>query len=171
MYTGMFVFCIFQIPVAVAKNLQTIFICRFLQAVFGAAPVAILGGMYVDILEPIELGIAIAIFAAIVFASPAAGPIVGSFVTESHLGWRWTAWITLIISVVFTALALVTTRETFTPLVLRRKAQRLRYETKDWALHAESEEERVNLKALVTKYLTKPLRMIVSEPIVSHRLP
>ena len=170
LYTGMAAFCILQIPVAVAKNLQTIFICRFLQAVFGAAPVAILAGMYVDILEPIELGIAVSIFAAIVFASPAAGPIVGSFVTQSSLGWRWTAWITFIISVVFTSLAWVTTPETFAPLVLRRKAQRLRYQTRTWGLHAESEEQRIDFRALTTKYLTKPLRMIVLEPIVSYRL-
>ena len=122
LWTGMVAFCIFQIPVAVARNLQTIFVCRCMQAIFGAAPVGVLGGLYVDILEPIEIGVALSVFAGVVFASPAAGPIVGSYLTQSSLGWRWTAWITLIIG------------------------------------------------ALVTKYLTKPVRMLFREPIVSSSM-
>ena len=161
-------FCIFQIPVAVAQNLQTIFVCRFVQALFGAAPVGTLGGLYVDMLEPIEIGVAISVFAAVVFASPAAGPIAGSFLTQSSLGWRWTAWITLIIGTIFTFTAWLVTKETFAPLILRRKARRLRLESKNRALHAESEEQPVDFKVLITRYLTKPVRMLVQEPIVSH---
>lgn len=41
LFVGMFIFSIFQIPVAVAQNLQTIFICRFLGGVFASAPLAI----------------------------------------------------------------------------------------------------------------------------------
>lgn len=41
MTLGVFVFAIFAIPVAVAKNAATIFICRFIAGVFGAAPLAI----------------------------------------------------------------------------------------------------------------------------------
>lgn len=41
LFLGMFVFAIFQIPCAVAQNLQTIFICRFLGGVFASAPLAI----------------------------------------------------------------------------------------------------------------------------------
>lgn len=41
MFMGMFAFAIFQIPVAVAQNLQTIFICRFLGGIFASAPLAI----------------------------------------------------------------------------------------------------------------------------------
>ena len=49
-------FFIFQVPVAAAGNLEGIFVCPFLQATIGAALVAVLGGLYVDILEPIEIG-------------------------------------------------------------------------------------------------------------------
>lgn len=40
---GMFVFAVFIIPVAVSRNLATVFVCRFLSGVFGAAPLAIVG--------------------------------------------------------------------------------------------------------------------------------
>ena len=45
---GFFVFAIMNIPVAVAQNVETIMLCRFLAGAFGAAPLAIVGGMYVD---------------------------------------------------------------------------------------------------------------------------
>ena len=38
---GMFAFAIFTIPVAVAQNTATLFICRFIGGVFGSAPLAI----------------------------------------------------------------------------------------------------------------------------------
>ena len=41
MTVGVFVFAIFAIPAAVAKNAATVFVCRFIAGVFGAAPLAI----------------------------------------------------------------------------------------------------------------------------------
>jgi len=166
MFFGMVCFCIFQIPVAVATNLETIFICRFLAGCFGSAPLAILGGMFVDFMEPVERGVATAVFAGAVFAGPVAGPVMGSFITHSYLGWRWTAWITLIMGAFFTIVAYITTPETYEPLLLRWKAERLRRETKDWTIHARSEEDDLALSTVFSKYLLKPLQMIVAEPIL-----
>lgn len=39
---GVFFFAIFSIPIAVAKNVTTIFVCRFLYGTFAAAPLAII---------------------------------------------------------------------------------------------------------------------------------
>lgn len=41
LFIGFFIFAVFQIPVAVAQNLHTIFICRFLGGFFASAPLAI----------------------------------------------------------------------------------------------------------------------------------
>jgi DHA1 family multidrug resistance protein-like MFS transporter len=166
LFAGMVIFCIFQIPVAVAQNLQTIFVCRFFGGVAGSAPLAIVGGMFVDFMEPINRGVATSVFAGATFAGPVAGPVVGSFITYSHLGWRWTAWITLIMSVFFTAIAYMVTPETYEPILLAWKADKLRHETKDWALHSKSEEDPLNYDTIVNKYLMKPLIMIVKEPIL-----
>ena len=166
LFFGMLVFCIFVIPVAVAQNLETIFICRFLSGVSGSAPLAIVGGMFVDFLQPVQRGIASSGYAAAVFAGPSAGPIVGSFITQSYLGWRWTSWITLIMSLAFTILGWFAVPETHEPLLLRRKADRLRRETKDWSLHSKSEEVGLDMKTVANKYLLKPIIMIIYEPIL-----
>ncbi|EMC92415.1 hypothetical protein BAUCODRAFT_77726 [Baudoinia panamericana UAMH 10762] len=164
---GMFGFLIFQIPVGVANNVATIFLARFFAAAFGAAPLAIVAGMYVDFWDPTMRAIATQAFAAAVFAGPATGPIVGEFTVKNEaLGWRWTAWFTMIMGAVFFLVGLFVIPETLAPVLLKRKAARLRVETKNWALHSKSEEEPVSNKAIFRKYGLKPLLMIVREPIL-----
>lgn len=58
LFTGVFAFGIFQIPVAVAQNLYTIMICRFFGGLFGCAPLAIVSGILADMWEPTERSIA-----------------------------------------------------------------------------------------------------------------
>jgi len=73
LFVGFFIFAIFQIPVAVAQNIETIMICRFFQGMAGCAPLAIVGGALADIWDPIERGVAISIFSAATFIGPVAG--------------------------------------------------------------------------------------------------
>ncbi|KAJ5260993.1 hypothetical protein N7478_011588 [Penicillium angulare] len=80
---GVFLFAIFSIPVAVAKNVTTIFVCRFFCGTFGAAPLAIAGGGLADIWEPLSRGVAVAGFASATFL----GPVLGPLAFEQHRGW------------------------------------------------------------------------------------
>ncbi|KAG4429786.1 hypothetical protein IFR05_014736 [Cadophora sp. M221] len=166
LFLGFFLFTIFQIPVATAPNIATVMVCRFLGGCFGAAPIAIVGGTYVDFWDTLDRGIATAGFAGATFIGPIAGPIVGEFITSSYLGWRWTAWITLIMSAFFGIVGLFTIPETYAPILLKRKAERMRHETQNWALHSQIDERPVHLKALVEKYFMKPWVMLFREPIL-----
>lgn len=164
---GMLGFLIFQIPIGVANNLQTIFVCRFFGGAFGSAALAIVPGMAVDLFDPVERGVATMAYAAAVFAGPAVGPIVGEFtVKNADLGWHWTAWFTLIMGAFFYAIALPTIQETFPATILKAKAARLRQETRNWALHTKQDEEPVHFGYLFRKYGLKPVQMMVKEPIL-----
>lgn len=70
LFIGYFIFAIFQIPVAVAQNLETIMVCRFFGGFFASAPLAIVGGALADFFDPINRGIAISIFGASTFCGP-----------------------------------------------------------------------------------------------------
>lgn len=164
---SMFCFIIFQIPVAVAPNLATLFICRFLCGAFGSAPLAIVAGMYIDFWSTTQRGFATLLFAGAVFAGPTAGPIVGeSTVMNDSLGWRWTAWFTMIMGAFFWLLALLTVPETLHTVLLTRKAARLRIKTRNFALHSRAEEEATEFIALLMKYALKPAQMSCREPIL-----
>ena len=76
LFSGYFIFAVFQIPVAVAQNVQTIMVCRFIQGVFGCSPLSIVAGAMVDFWDPVGRGLAISLFAAATFLGPTLGPIV-----------------------------------------------------------------------------------------------
>lgn len=160
------VFVIFQIPVAVAQNVETVMLFRFFSGVASSGPPAIVGGYLVDFFPPVERGLAVGVFAATTQVGPLLGPIIGGFVVESHLGWRWTAWLTIIMGAFFGCIAFTLLPETFVPRLLTLKARRLRFETKNWALHSQQEETPVDMKVFVVKYLTRPFKMLFQEPIL-----
>ncbi len=54
--------------------------------------------------------------------------------------------------------------ESFAPVLLARKANHLRFQTKDWAIHSKSEESSTSSRAMARKYLLVPLEMLV-DPI------
>lgn len=164
---GFLGFIIFNIPVAVAQNVQTILVARFFAGAFGSSTLAITAGMYVDFWDTVTRGQATMLFAAAVFAGPAMGPVVGEFTTKNEtLGWRWTAWFTMIMAAVFFVPSIFIVPETLAPVILQRRAARLRTETRNWALHSKLDEDPVTFHALLRKYLLKPMKMIVQEPIL-----
>ncbi|KAJ5812968.1 Major facilitator superfamily domain general substrate transporter [Penicillium robsamsonii] len=166
LFSGYAIFAIFQIPVAVAQNLETILVCRFLIGVFGCSPLAVVAGAMADIWNPVDRAVAIALFSGATFLGPIMGPIVGGFITDSNLGWRWTAWITLIASSFFGIIALFVVPETYGPVILQKRAARLRVETKNWALHSFLDEHKPTMSDIVTKYLFRPPQMLAQEPIL-----
>lgn len=116
--------------------------------------------------EPVERGIAMAIFAAATFIGPVAGPIIGGFVTMSYLGWRWTAYITAIWAFAIAGIGVLIIPETFEGTLLTQRAKRLRTKTKNWALHAKAEEKIVSYQNIAVQYLLRPFQMLVQEPIL-----
>lgn len=119
-----------------------------------------------DIFGPVQRGIAVAVFAANVFIGPVAGPIVGGFITMSYLGWRWTEYITAIMAFFFGTLGLFLIPETFEPVLLHRRAKKIRYSTKNWAVRAPADEVTISLKEIAWKFLLRPFIMLVLEPIL-----
>ncbi|KAH8658957.1 major facilitator superfamily domain-containing protein [Ilyonectria robusta] len=166
LFLGYFVFALFQIPVATAENVQTVLVCRFLSGLFGSSPLSVVGGALVDFWPPVERGIAMSIFAGANFVGPVAGPIMGAFITQSSLGWRWTAYITAIMAALFGPIAFITVPETLESCLLTRKARSVRLSTQDWAMHAVAEETPVDLGEMAHRILVRPLAMLVLEPII-----
>lgn len=165
--SGFAVFAIFNIPVAVAQNIETILLGRFFGGLFGSSPLAVVGGLLNDIWDPIPRAYAICAFAAGGFAGPAVSPIIGGFIVDSYLGWRWTAWITLILAALTGTVGLFAIPETSAPRILQHRARRLRFETGNWALHAKADENPITPQTIVRVYLVRPFVMISQEPILA----
>ncbi|TVY47094.1 putative transporter [Lachnellula occidentalis] len=163
---SMFGFSIFQIAVAAAKDLQTIMLCRFWGGMFGAAPLAVVAAVFSDMFDNRTRGLAITVFSMTVFTGPLLAPFIGGFIVESYLGWRWTEWLAAIMGFTAFFLNLFFLEETYPPVILIAKASEIRRRTRNWGIHAKQEEIEIDFRELITKNFTRPLRLLVTEPIV-----
>ncbi|KAL5121438.1 hypothetical protein ACEQ8H_000509 [Pleosporales sp. CAS-2024a] len=161
-----FGFSVFSIAVAVAKDLQTVLICRFFAGLFGASPLAIVAAVFADMFDNKLRGLAVAVFSATVFMGPLLAPFIGGFITTSRLGWRWTEYISSFMGFLSFALLLLLMEETYPPVVLINKASELRRRTKNWGIHAKQEEIEVDFKELIVRNISRPMRILFTEPIV-----
>jgi MFS transporter, DHA1 family, multidrug resistance protein len=94
------------------------------------------------------------------------GPFIGGFIVTSYLGWRWTAYISSIMGWLSFGLIVLFMRESYPPVVLVAKAAELRRRTKNWGIHAKQEEVEVDLRELVTKNFSRPIRLLFTEPVI-----
>lgn len=109
---------------AASQTLAQLLVFRFLAGAFGSSPLANAGGSIADVFTAKERGLAMALFASAPFLGPALGPITGGFLGESA-GFRWVQGFLGIFSGVVLFLGIFMYRETYAPLLLRRRAKKL----------------------------------------------
>ena len=163
---GSFGLAIFEIGAAVGKDLQTVLICRFFAGVFGAAAINCGAAVVADCFNNTDRGIAISIYSLAGFGGPFVAPTVGGFIVDSYLGWRWTQYLAAIMAFLATGLAFFFMEETYPPAILVTKAEKLRKASRNLGVHAKQEEVEVDLKDLIQQNLSRPLRLLLQEPIV-----
>lgn len=151
---------------AVAKDIQTLLICRFFAGICGSSQLTVVPGVLADLFDSTYRGIAISLYALTVFAGPFCAPFIGGFITSSDLGWRWTLYLPTILSLVNGLLLLFFLPETFAPCLLVSKASTLRRQAQNWGIHAKQERIEPDMDELVKTYLTRPVRMLLAEPII-----
>jgi multidrug resistance protein len=135
-YTG------WQVGCALAPNTASILVFRFLGGTFAAAPLTNSGALLADIWDGDTRGKAMAIFGLAPFAGPSIGPIVSGFIAVSNVNFRWVYWVLTMFAGVCLVLIVFTLPETYAPIILAKKAKRLRKETGDDRWYAPSEYER-----------------------------
>jgi MFS transporter, DHA1 family, multidrug resistance protein len=163
---GAFGLGVFLIGCAVAKDLQTLLLCRFFAGVFGAAPLTCGAAVVSEISNNSERGIAVAVYSLAGFGGPFLAPTMGGFIVDSYLGWRWTQYLPAILAFSALALNVFVLEESYPAVILVRKAERLRKISKNWGIHAKQEEIQVNFSEIVHRNLSRPLRLLFTEPIV-----
>ncbi|KAH8841033.1 hypothetical protein MCOR02_005693 [Pyricularia oryzae] len=165
---GYILFILSQLPAGAANStLATVFVSRFLQGFFGAAPSAIMSGTMADMWTPKQRGFAMPCAGTFLMVGPVIGPIAGSAIaSSSSLGWRCIFNAT---AVACLAVALVTfpiLTETCSPVLLEQRARRMRHMTRNWALRARSEEQEQSFRDVVEGCLARPAKMLFLEPIL-----
>lgn len=158
------VYTAFTLGCALAPNWPLFLVFRLLCGVMASAPIAVVGGLYADIYhDPRTRGRAMAYFMAATTSGPVMGPFISGFL--STISWRWTFWFSLILAGI-TLPFLIALPETYLPVLLQRKASRLRKQTGNQEIVSPSELEKKGARYMITVVLTRPIRMLIHESIV-----
>jgi len=159
-------FMIFTMACAVAPNWPALLIFRLFTGVFASAPIPAVTGVLADMYgDPLTRGRAMAWFMATTVFGPLFAPIISGFCGPT-IGWRWAFWIGLIYAGV-TAIPIYLIPETYAPILLTKRAKKMRKADPTAEVYSASELERRDYKELITVVLTRPVRMLVTEPIVT----
>lgn len=158
---------VFAVGTAVARDGATLLACRFFGGLCGACQFTVAPGVVADVYDTAARGVALVLYALTVFLGPFGAPVVGGFLAEAPaLGWRWTLYVPALLAFANGALSLFFLRETYAPCLLAARAAALRRKTGRPGILAPRDREDVDVRALADKYFARPLRMLVTEPIL-----
>ncbi len=180
-------YLIFNIACGASRNKGEMVAFRFLSGLGGSAPLAVRllavdtcgwcgnrliflliqlgGGVLSDCWRAEERGRAISIYSLAPLLGPAIGPIAGGFITQNTT-WRWTFWATSIADGVIQIMGLFFLKETYPPKLLLAKANKLRKESGNQALHTEFEHPERTFANTMKRSLIRPFKLLGTQPIV-----
>ncbi|KAI1174851.1 bicyclomycin resistance protein [Nemania sp. FL0916] len=158
-------FVAFSVACALAPSLNALIAFRFLAGLFGVAPITNGGGSVADMILQQHRGTVLAVYSIGPLLGPIIGPIGGGFLSNAK-GWRWNFWLLAIISGFITIVMFFVMKESYAPVLLERKAARLRKETGNPLLRSKLD---VGLAPsdFFKRSVIRPIKMFIKSPIVS----
>lgn len=164
---GTFVlFILLNMACAVAPTWASFLVFRFLTGIVASGPIAIVPGLLADVYDdPRQRGVAMACFMSATTCGPILAPPISGFIGETQ-NWRWVFGFGTFFAIA-TLPALVFMPESYLPVILARKAKKLREETGNPNIIAATDLQKKSLKYIITVVMTRPYRMLVQESIVA----
>jgi MFS family permease len=146
-----------------AGNIGTQPAFRFLAGWFGCTAVTTFAGTIADLWSSAERAAALTVPFGITFCAIFVSPVVGAFIGQSSVSWRWTEWVALIMAGTAFTLLLCFEPETYAPTILSWKASILRKETGNPRYRSEHELALESLWRRLLRSVYRPFSMLVSE--------
>lgn len=157
-------FIVWTIACALAPNIGALLTFRVLAGIAGSCPITIGGGSIADLFKQEQRGAAMALFALGPLMGPVIGPVAGGYLAQAK-GWRWVFWIIAIAGGVACACSITFMRETYEPVLLQRKVNRLKKETGNQNLRSKLDSG-LPIKEYFIRALVRPTKMLFLSPIV-----
>ncbi|KAF4918990.1 putative efflux pump mfs2 [Colletotrichum viniferum] len=150
-----------------ANTKGTLIAARFLAGFGASAIYALGGGVLGDIWRPEQRGRSLGMYMLIPLLGAAVRPIIGGFIA-ARTTWRWMFWSTSIFQAAMIFVSFFSFPESYAPLILRRRAARLRRETGEPRYHTASERVDAGRSAssVLARALSRPLRLLLFHPII-----
>ncbi|EPQ26102.1 uncharacterized protein PFL1_06310 [Pseudozyma flocculosa PF-1] len=179
-------YTLFNIGCALSPSYTSLLVCRFFVGLCGASPQSNSGATISDVWPPAQRLWPMFIYTCAAFGGPVLGPLCGGFLAgenpESHR-WRWIYWLLTILGGVSTLCVVLVQRETYRPVLLKRKALRLLREHRSGSgsgtattekveaprsiyereLLATLDSQRLTVRGVLTTHVSRPFKMLLTE--------
>jgi len=138
---------------------------RTLSGFFGSVGIANGGGTISDMFVPSSRARVFGWYLLGPLLGPTLGPLFGGFIVQ-RAGWRWIFYVLTIVCFVNTAAGFLFLRETYAPVLLQQRRQKLEQEPTGHPnkYRVDGQDERP-MRSKIARSLTRPMR-ILAQPIV-----
>jgi len=158
------IFSLFILGTGFAPNMAALIVLRFFAGFFASPSLSSGSGTLSDIWPPEKRSGPMSLYVATPFFGPALGPLLGAAVSQTR-GWRWTSWLILFFAIILVIIPAPFYFESYKPVLLRQRAKKrglplpkLPTEDMSWPKV---------LSTYVSKTLTRPMHMLLTEPIIA----
>lgn len=152
----------FTIGCALAPNITSFIIFRFIAGCFGAGPMNVGGASIADQVAPAKRGAVMSILFTGIFLGPVLGPVMGGFIAQ-NAGWRWVFWLLVILGGILTVITFFCLSESHAPTILRAKAARINKAQSTDAYF----EPTPSARTILLRSIARPMKMLTRSPIVT----
>lgn len=157
-------FLIFNTVGGLSTTSAQLLIFRFLAGLGSSTTTSIGAGVLADCYQPSNMGAAAAIYSALPILGPVIGPIIGGFLVQ-HTSWRWIFYVVSIWDAVVQVIAYFFLEESYAPLILEQKLQRLQTKSHCPELHVAHPSDR-SLEKVLRRSAVRPLRLLGTQVLV-----
>lgn len=120
------IFIVFNVATATVDSFAGLCVLRFIAGIFGSTGPSLGAGSIGDLFSPQERGRAQSLYGLGPLLGPVVGNIIGGWIIQgNNMDWRWLLWTLTIMSGVIAVIVCLGLRETYSPVLLERKRQRL----------------------------------------------
>lgn len=148
---------------ALSVNIPMLIAFRFLTGC--SLSILTLGPAIVgDLFDMEQTGLTMALVMGTQMIADFISPIAGSYIAEG-LGWRWSIWLAAIVLGFFSLLLLAVLRETYSVVLLRRKAERLQAECPDDKKYNSKHQAQIDASTMLESAI-KPMQILAQSPIL-----
>ncbi|KAM0547566.1 hypothetical protein ACHAPJ_010310 [Fusarium lateritium] len=157
---SLFSFAILLIPSAVAPNLATILITRFMAAFMGSVVMSSAPGTLNELADEETKTMYFSVWILGAVNGPVVGPVFAGIIFQ-YAGWRWIHW--FLVFLAFTScIAMATIPETHGAVILRRRCEEMKkHDDRYWCAHSQT----IAFSERLKTSMIRPLAMAFTEPI------
>lgn len=148
-----------------ARNKAMMIAARYLAGVGASLVYAVGSGVIGDVWRPQQRGRSLGLYSAVPLLGTAIGPVIGGLATQK-LSWRWIFYIVSILQAAVTVTSIWTYEETYTPILLARKAKAMRESTGDQRWHSLSTNRGERATMHILHNLSRPIRLLLLNPVL-----